>query len=350
MKKFFVFAAIVLTTCMASLKAENQQAVLDKINSLPMPFTTGTVVQSGHSVQAPYFWQFKVKEDIYHAAVVFEDYPDGIFSDSQCFLSLFMVWKNGQPHYRQVIENDSARINITDCEISQTSDGNIYLSLNYDFQTYPIKTFTSQKNNCTLVLPITGHLHAPVKEFESLLINNLPIKNGAARAPVSPRDKKQDEGEDIRYKNPVYQIIFPHCYVVQNEDHTFHLALVDRQHEDLLCFYIWKDRKLHSVYLLDHYTRYYSTPDRMKIKSAAGAEQFSRNPDGEIVITPVWKAVELFYVIEGQLSGPTIEHVPSTNYYKHNRVYIFLKNPGTYDMRKTQSKQGFIYTPHVEEK
>ena len=104
--------------------------------------------------------------------------------------------------------------------------------------------------------------------MHQLPIGNLTIKNGKVCATRPPDNEKPADGSwDYRHKYAAYQIVFPHCYVVKNENHTFHTALIDRQHEDLLTFCIWKDRKLHAVYLLDHYDPAHSSPDRMKIES-----------------------------------------------------------------------------------
>ena len=89
-----------------------------------------------------------------------------------------------------------------------------------------------------------------------------------AKSPRPPEKEEPADGNwDYRHKYPLYQIVFPHCYVVKNGNHTFHIALIDRQHEDLLTVYIWKDGKQHSMYLLDNYDQFDSTPDRMNIKS-----------------------------------------------------------------------------------
>ena len=128
MNKLWIFIALLFAACLSTLKISHikgQQNILDKINNLPMPFTSWTVALSGYTVQKPYFWQFKVKNDIYHAAVIFEDYPDGVCSASQRFLSLFMVWKNGKVYYRQVIENAPDHIKITSCKQSGQSDGSV---------------------------------------------------------------------------------------------------------------------------------------------------------------------------------------------------------------------------------
>ncbi|MBE6381298.1 MAG: hypothetical protein E7047_10260 [Lentisphaerae bacterium] len=74
MKKLFTFAFLLLAIGSVTLKAaeaENQSNILDKINSLPMYFGGKTVSKSGFTVQTPYFWQFKEKNDIYHAAIIF---------------------------------------------------------------------------------------------------------------------------------------------------------------------------------------------------------------------------------------------------------------------------------------
>lgn len=153
MKKLFTLAVMLLATVWTSLNAADKQNILNKINSLPMPFTAGTVAESGYTVQKPYFWQFKVEKDIYHAAIIFEDYPDGAYSDSQRFLSLFMVWKNGKIYYRRVIENDPDHIRITNCKIEPDSAGKIYLVLNYNFKPYYEDTFTGIDGKCSVNLP-----------------------------------------------------------------------------------------------------------------------------------------------------------------------------------------------------
>ena len=374
MKKHFVFAAVMLTACLTPLKSEvilakwsadkssaktdeksmtpAQQKLLNKINSLPLPFTAGNVDHSKFFVQAPHRWQIKEGNDIYHAAILFEKYPEGIHSDSQRFLSLFMVWKNGRIYYRQVIENDPERIEITAWELSK-SFGKIYLKLDYDFRPYFTDTFTSQKSKCSIVVPVTGHLHASIADFEGLPIGNLTIKNGEARAKILPQPSPDlgycDETNTYRRKNPVYQLVFPHCYMVKNEDHTFHIALVDRQQEDLLAVYIWKDRKPHSVYLLDHYEQFYSTPDRLKMKSGPGATRTVETSDGQYITIPVWDGIFLRYVINNTCYGNRWEDgTPSSEYYKYNNVTIHLKNSGTYDMRKQQFDQGFVYSPELK--
>lgn len=360
MKKTFSFTIVLLAIGLLPLQAretiarwradkpdiKNNKQVFDKINRLPMPFSGKTAAQSGYTVQTPHFWEIKFQKDIYHAAIIFENYPEGFCSDSQRFLSLFIVWKNGQIHYRQVIENDPERIKITDWELCK-NDSDIYLVLNYDFQPYFTDTFTDQKNKCSTVLPINGHLHASIADFEGLPIGNLPIKNGIARAKILPQPSPDSgycaETDNYRRKNPVFQLIFPHCYVVKNGKHIFHIALVDRQHEDLLTVYIWKDRKPHSVYLLDHYEQFYSTPDRLKIKSGPGATRHTQTP-----AIPVWDSIFLRYVINNYAGGPDSAHVPSTSYYKHNYLTVDLKNPGTYDMRKQSFSKGFVYSPQLK--
>ena len=237
MTKLFTFVALLLTTSLLPFNAagtENKNNILNKINSLPMCFSGKTVSKSGYTVQRQYCWQFKEKNNIYYAAILFEDYPEGIHSASQRFLSLFMVWKNGKIYYRRVIENDPEHIKITAWELSKSS-GKIYLSLDYDFQPYFTDVFTSQKSKCNIVLPVTGHLHASIADFDKLPIGNLTIKNGVAKSPRPPEKEKPADGNwDYRHKYPLYQIVFPHCYVVKNRNHTFHIALIDRQHKDLL--------------------------------------------------------------------------------------------------------------------
>ena len=237
MTKLFTFTVFWLITCLLPLNAtstETPSNILNKINSLPMCFSGKTVSKSGYTVQRQYCWQFKEKNNIYYAAILFEDYPEGIHSASQRFLSLFMVWKNGKIYYRRVIENDPEHIKITAWELSKSS-GKIYLSLDYDFQPYFTDVFTSQKSKCNIVLPVTGHLHASIADFDKLPIGNLTIKNGVAKSPRPPEKEKPADGNwDYRHKYPLYQIVFPHCYVVKNRNHTFHIALIDRQHKDLL--------------------------------------------------------------------------------------------------------------------
>lgn len=350
MKKLFVFAVVIFAAGLIPLKADGTQwrkNILNKINTLPMPFMSASVAQSGYTVQEPYFWQIQVKKDLYHAAILFEDYPEGMYPDSMRFLAVFMVWKNGQIHYRQVIENDPERIRITSSRLGSSSDGTIYLVLDYEFEPCHTDTFADLKSKCRIVLPITGHLHASPAEFESLTVGGLPIRNGVARADKLPLPDKSSFAEmsDYRRKNPVYQIVFPHCYVVQQEKSTFHIALVDRQHEDLLTVCIWKDRKLHSVYLLDHYEQFYSTPDRMKINSGPWTTLHTQTP-----AVPVWESIFLRYVINNYFGGPDSENWPSTRYYKQNYLTIKLKNSGTYDMRKQQFDKGFVYTPQLSDK
>ena len=365
MTKLFTFAAVMLASCLLPLQAEEIMAkwsadkpgikadktILEKISRMIMPFSGKMVNKSGYTVQSPHFWEIKEGKDVYHAAVIFENYPDGIHSDSQRFLSLFMVWKNGRIHYRRVIENDPEHIKITAWELSKSS-GTIYLSLDYDFRPYFTDTFTSQKSKCSIVLPVTGHLHASIADFDNLSIGNLTIKNGVARAKILPQPSPDlgycTETDNYRRKNPVYQIVFPHCYVVKNDNHTFHIALVDRQQEDLLAVYIWKDRKQHSVYLLDHYEQFYSTPDRMKINSGAGATRIGKTSDGKFMSIPVWEGIFLRYVVNNYFGRATKENAPSTSYYKHNYLTIELKNPGTYDMRKQQFDQGFVYSRQLK--
>ena len=354
MKKLFTLAVMLLATGLTSLHATEKHTILNKINRLPMPFTAGTVSESGYTVQKPYFWQFKVENDIYHAAIIFEDYPEGICSDSQRFLSLFMVWKNGQVYYRRVIENDPNHIRITNCKIEPDSAGKIYLVLNYNFKPYYEDTFTGIEGKCSVNLPVAGHLNASITDFEALPIGDLQIKNGEARASILPQPSPNlgycVETDTYRRKNPVYQIVFPHCYVVKNENHTFHIALIDRQHEDLLTVYVWKDRKPHSVYLLDHYEQFYSTPDRMKIKSGPGATRLGKTPEGKHMSIPVWEGIFLRYALNNRFSRPTSEFAPSTAYYKHNYITIKLKNSGIYDMRKQRFDWGFTYSSQLNVK
>ena len=357
MKKLWAFVAVISAACLFSLNAadvKKQQDILNKINSLPMPFTAGTVAQSEYTVQKPYLWQFKVKNDVYHAAIIFEDYPDGIYSSSQRFLSLFMVWKNGRVYYRRVIENDPEHIKITNCKIEPSSDGGICLVLNYNFTPYFEDSFTRFDGKYSIVLPVTGHLNASIKDFESLSIGDLTIKNGVARAKILPQPSPKlgycIETDNYRRKNPVYQIVFPHCYVVKNANHIFHIALVDRQHEDLLSVYIWKDRKLHAVYLLDHYEQFYSTPDRMKISSAPGATRSVKTPDGKHSSIPVWEGIALRYAVNNYFGRADSEKAPSTRYYKYNYLTVKLKNHGIYDMRKQRFDWGFTYSPQLKEK
>ena len=354
MKKLFTLAVMLLATGLTSLHATEKHTIFNKINRLPMPFTAGTVSESGYTVHKPYFWQFKVENDIYHAAIIFEDYPEGICSDSQRFLSLFMVWKNGQVYYRRVIENDPNHIRITNCKIEPDSAGKIYLVLNYNFKPYYEDTFTGIEGKCSVNLPVAGHLNASITDFEALPIGDLQIKNGEARASILPQPSPNlgycVETDTYRRKNPVYQIVFPHCYVVKNENHTFHIALIDRQHEDLLTVYIWKDRKPHSVYLLDHYEQFYSTPDRMKIKSGPGATRLGKTPEGKHMSIPVWEGIFLRYALNNRFSRPTSEFAPSTAYYKHNYITIKLKNSGIYDMRKQRFDWGFTYSSQLNVK
>ncbi len=356
MKKFFVSATVMLTVCLMTLGAadiKSTQDVLERIAALPMPFTSGTVAQSGYTVQKPYFWQLNIRNDVYHVAIMFEDYPEGIRSDSQRFLSLFMVWKNGQVYYRQIIENDPNHIKITSCKIESGYGGSMYLVLDYDFNPYFEDNFISPDGKYHLSLPVTGYQHASIEDFESLPIGKLMIKSGEARANILPVPDPQkatfSEEYDYRYKNPVYQIVFPHCYVVKDEKHTFHIALIDRQHEDLLTVYIWKDRKLYSVYLLDHYKRFYSTPDRMKIVSGAGAIRLAKTPDGKYSSKSVWESIFLRYTVNNYFGRPDREYAPSSRYHKYNTITVKLKNPGTYDMRKQQFGKGFSYTPELND-
>ena len=338
MNKFWIFIALLFAACLTTLKVSHikgQQDILDKINNLPMPFTSWTIAQCGYTVQKPYFWQFKVKNDIYHAAVIFEDYPDGVCSASERFLSLFMVWKNGKIYYRQVIENAPDHIKITSCKQSGQSDGNIYLFLNYDCTPYFVDELDDdfispvRDSKYRIKLPVTKHWHASIEDFESLPIGNLTIKNGKACATRPPDNEKPADGNrDYRHKYAAYQIVFPHCYVVKNENHTFHTALIDRQHEDLLTFCIWKDRKLHAVYLLDHYDPAHSSPDRMKIES-----------DQKKGI------VRVRYAITNEFYGK-----PSSEYYKYNRIVIDLQNSRTYDMRKQEYNKCFTHSPLLKEK
>ena len=357
MTKLFTFVALLLTTSLLPFNAagtENKNNILNKINSLPMCFSGKTVSKSGYTVQRQYCWQFKEKNNIYYAAILFEDYPEGIHSDSQRFLSLFMVWKNGKIYYRRVIENDPEHIKITGCKMESSSNGKIYLVLNYDFSPYYQDSFTDTDGKFRIAVPVTGHLHASIEDFESLPLGNLKIKNGEARAAIFPQPSPNlgyyTETDNYRRKNPVYQIVFPHCYVVKNENHTFHIALIDRQHEDLLTVYIWKDRKPHSVYLLDHYEQFYSTPDRMKIKSGPGATRFGKTPDGKHMSIPVWEGIFLRYAVNNRFSRPTSEFAPSTAYYKHNYITIKLKNSGIYDMRKQRFDWGFTYSSQLNVK
>lgn len=354
MKKLFTFAVMLLATGLTSLHATEKHTILNKINSLPMCFSGKTVSKSGYTVQRQYCWQFKEKNNIYYAAILFEDYPEGIHSDSQRFLSLFMVWKNGKIYYRRVIENDPDHIKITGCKMESSSNGKIYLVLNYDFSPYYQDSFTDTDGKFRIAVPVTGHLHASIEDFESLPIGNLKIKNGEARAAIFPKPSPNlgycTETDNYRRKNPVYQIVFPHCYVVKNENHTFHIALIDRQHEDLLTVYVWKDRKPHSVYLLDHYEQFYSTPDRMKIKSGPGATRFGKTPEGKHMSIPVWEGIFLRYAVNNRFSRPTSEFAPSTAYYKHNYITIKLKNSGIYDMRKQRFDWGFTYSSQLNVK
>ena len=304
-------------------------------------------------MQRQYCRQFKEKNNIYYAAILFEDYPEGIHSDSQRFLSLFMVWKNGKIYYRRVIENDPEHIKITGCKMEPSSNGKIYLVLNYDFSPYFEDSFTDTDGKFRIAVPVTGNLHASIEDFESLPIGKLMIKSGEARANILPVPDPQkatfSEEYDYRYKNPVYQIVFPHCYVVKDEKHTFHIALIDRQHEDLLTVYIWKDRKLYSVYLLDHYKRFYSTPDRMKIVSGAGAIRLAKTPDGKYSSKSVWESIFLRYTVNNYFGRPDREYAPSSRYHKYNTITVKLKNPGTYDMRKQRFDWGFEYSPRLKE-
>ena len=357
MIKLFTFVALLLTTSLLPFNAagtENKNNILNKINSLPMCFSGKTVSKSGYTVQRQYCWQFKEKNNIYYAAILFEDYPEGIHSDSQRFLSLFMVWKNGKIYYRRVIENDPDHIKITGCKMESSSNGKIYLVLNYDFSPYYQDSFTDTDGKFRIAVPVTGHLHASIEDFESLPIGNLKIKNGEARAAIFPQPSPNlgycTETDNYRRKNPVYQIVFPHCYVVKNENHTFHIALIDRQHEDLLTVYVWKDRKPHSVYLLDHYEQFYSTPDRMKIKSGPGATRLGKTPEGKHMSIPVWEGIFLRYALNNRFSRPTSEFAPSTAYYKHNYITIKLKNSGIYDMRKQRFDWGFTYSSQLNVK
>ena len=338
MNKFWIFIALLFAACLSTLKISHingQQNILDKINNLPMPFTSWTVALSGYTVQKPYFWQFKVKNDIYHAAVIFEDYPDGVCSASERFLSLFMVWKNGKVYYRQVIENAPDHIKITSCKQRGQSDGNVYLFLNYDCTPYFVDELDDdfispvRDSKYRIELPVTKHWHASIEDFESLPIGNLTIKNGKACATRPPDNEKPADGNrDYRHKYAAYQIVFPHCYVVKQGKHTFHTALIDRQHEDLMTFCIWKDRKLHAVYLLDHYDPAHSSPDRMKIES-----------DQKKGI------VRVRYAITNEFYGK-----PSSEYYKYNRIVIDLQNSGTYDMRKQEYNKCFTHSPLLKEK
>ena len=334
MNKLWIFIALLFAACLTTLKVSHikgQQDILDKINNLPMPFTSWTIAQCGYTVQKPYFWQFKVKNDIYHAAVIFEDYPNGVCSASQRFLSLFMVWKNGKVYYRQVIENDPEHIKITSCEQKVDLGGKIYLVLNYKFTPYFKDNFTSpvRDSKYRIELPVTKHWHASIEDIESLPIGNLTIKNGKACATRPPDNEKPADGNrDYRHKYAAYQIVFPHCYVVKQGNHTFHTALIDRQHEDLLTFCVWKDRKLHAVYLLDHYAPAHSSPDRMKIES-----------DQKKGI------VRVRYTITNEFYGK-----PSSEYYKYNRIVIDLQKSGTYDMRKQEYNKCFTHSPQLKEK
>ena len=338
MNKLWIFIALLFAACLTTLKVSHikgQQDILDKINNLPMPFTSWTIAQCGYTVQKPYFWQFKVKNDIYHAAVIFEDYPDGVCSASERFLSLFMVWKNRKVYYRQVIENAPDHIKITSCKQSGQSDGSVYLFLNYDCTPYFVDDLDDdfispvRDSKYRIELPVTKHWHASIEDFESLPIGNLTIKNGKACATRPPDNEKPADGNrDYRHKYAAYQIVFPHCYVVKNENHTFHTALIDRQHEDLMTFCIWKDRKLHAVYLLDHYDPAHSSPDRMKIES-----------DQKKGI------VRVRYAITNEFYGK-----PSSEYYKYNRIVIDLQNSGTYDMRKQEYNKCFTHSPLLKEK
>ena len=336
--KLRIFIALLFAACLTTLKVSHikgQQDILDKINNLPMPFTSLTIAQCGYTVQKPYFWQFKVKNDIYHAAVIFEDYPDGVCSASERFLSLFMVWKNGKVYYRQVIENAPDHIKITSCKQSVQSDGSVYLFLNYDCTPYFVDELDDdfispvRDSKYRIELPVTKHWHASIEDFESLPIGNLTIKNGKACATRPPDNEKPADGNrDYRHKYAAYQIVFPHCYVVKQGKHTFHTALIDRQHEDLMTFCIWKDRKLHAVYLLDHYDPAHSSPDRMKIES-----------DQKKGI------VRVRYAITNEFYGK-----PSSEYYKYNRIVIDLQNSGTYDMRKQEYNKCFTHSPLLKEK
>ena len=338
MNKLWIFIALLFAACLSTLKISHikgQQNILDKINNLPMPFTSWTVAQCGYTVQKPYFWQFKVKNDIYHAAVIFEDYPNGVCSASERFLSLFMVWKNGKAYYRQVIENAPDHIKITSCKQSGQSDGSVYLFLNYDCTPYFVDELDDdfispvRDSKYRVELPVTEHWHASIEDFESLPIGNLTIKNGKACATRPPDNEKPADGNrDYRHKYAAYQIVFPHCYVVKQGKHTFHTALIDRQHEDLMTFCIWKDRKLHAVYLLDHYDPAHSSPDRMKIES-----------DQKKGI------VRVRYAITNEFYGK-----PSSEYYKYNRIVIDLQNSGTYDMRKQEYNKCFTQSPQLKEK
>ena len=128
----------------------------------------------------------KSTDDIYHAAIIFENYPEGIHSSSMSFRSLFMVWKNGKIYYRRVIENDPHHIKITSCKIAPSSNGQIYLVLNYDFTPIYKDSFTDTDGMYKIVMPLTGHPHAQIEDFELLPIGNLKIKNGAASGPSPP--------------------------------------------------------------------------------------------------------------------------------------------------------------------
>ena len=349
MIKLFTFVALLLTTSLLPFNAagtENKNNILNKINSFPITFSGTTAAQNGFSVQKPYFWQFKEKNDVYDAAIIFEVYPEEIYPGSQRFLSLFMVWKNGKIYYRRVIENDPDHIKITSCKMEPISDGKIYLVLNYDFRPDYRDSFTDTNGKCSISVPLTGHLNASIEEFESLPIGELLIKNGIAKVPRSPEKEEPADGNWFyRHKYPLYQIVFPHCYVVKNGNHTFHIALVDRQHEDLLTVHIWKDRKPHSVYLLEHYDRFDSTPDRMKIESGPGSIRIKITTDGKFMSIPVWDDIFLRYVVNNYFSRSASEFAPSTKYYKHNYLTINLKKSGTYDMRKQRFDWGFEYIP-----
>lgn len=322
--------------------SQAQKEVLRQIYCLPMPFTSKTVAQCDYTVQTPCFWRLKVKKNIYHAAIIFENSPDGIHSSSQRFLALFIVWKNGKVHYRRVIENDPERIKITGWELRKLSDGDVYFVLNYDFEPYFTDSFTNHTGKYQVVLPVSERLHASVEAFDSLTIGKLPFRNGIACA--TARTAKNEEADD-RYKNPVYKIVFPHCYVVKEGSHLFHAALVDRQHEDLLTVYIWKDKKLHSVYLLDHYDRFDFTPDRLKINSGPGSTNVATTPS-----TPVFKRIFFRYTIKNSYGSSDAACEPDSSYFKHNFVTVHLKHSGTFDMRKKQFQKGFVYTPLLKEK
>ena len=86
--------------------------------------------------------------------------------------------------FRTLPENDPHHIKITSCKIDPSSNGQIYLVLNYDFTPIYKDSFTDTDGKCKIVMPLTGHPHAQIEDFELLSIGNLKIKNGAASAPA----------------------------------------------------------------------------------------------------------------------------------------------------------------------